>query len=179
MVRERIYIQKTTGLFLLEWSSYDDRPSYKTMLLVILTIQLYSAVLCLQIITNILIIFGLTPPSHENSKPYSAVKPVPNAEVDNDLPHITSNFWLGERAYYATHNIGYTARPPHSSNPDSSVPDDSRRLAARKTRRGPRETHQSTGECVEDRAMQLAIDEIYVENGIKWESWAALDHPHR
>jgi hypothetical protein len=44
---------------------------------------------CLQLIGNICLIFGPVAQYHENSMYYSAVKPEPNPEIDQNLPHIT------------------------------------------------------------------------------------------
>ncbi|THG92530.1 hypothetical protein EW145_g8685, partial [Phellinidium pouzarii] len=44
---------------------------------------------CIQIIQNCSFVVGPVAQYHENSKYYSALKPLPNKQVDNNLPHIT------------------------------------------------------------------------------------------
>jgi len=43
----------------------------------------------IQLVGNICFIFGPVSQYHENSKYYSAIRPEPNREVDEKLPHIT------------------------------------------------------------------------------------------
>ncbi|KAE9390597.1 hypothetical protein BT96DRAFT_959739 [Gymnopus androsaceus JB14] len=163
--------------------------------------------------------FGPMAQFHKNSKYYSAVKPVPSPEVDNDLPHVTiqlpvykeslkltiaPNVFSLKKAmqtyahqggtslificddglqalseedrnecinFYATHNIGYTARPPHSNDPDG-FKHAGRFKKASNMNYGlalslKLEKHLTALEAqgkTTNWALKLAIDEIYAEN---------------
>ncbi|OCH85863.1 hypothetical protein OBBRIDRAFT_739097 [Obba rivulosa] len=95
-------------------------------------------------------------------------------------------------AFYADHNIGWVARPPHSSAPDGfkragrfkkasnmnyglalSLILEKHILAieADAAARGV-DPDEESDECVEDRAMNLAIEEMYQESGGRWRPWA-------
>ncbi|OCH85861.1 hypothetical protein OBBRIDRAFT_739082 [Obba rivulosa] len=95
-------------------------------------------------------------------------------------------------AFYADHNIGWVARPPHSSAPDGfkragrfkkasnmnyglalSLILEKHILAieADAAARGV-DADEEFDECVEDRAMNLAIEEMYQESGGRWLPWA-------
>ncbi|KAF8902849.1 glycosyl transferase family group 2-domain-containing protein [Mucidula mucida] len=65
--------------------------SYMRFILCVTLPLLYcvSLFFCLQIIQNVTMAIGPIAHYHTNSKYYSAVPPTPNAEVDNNLPHIT------------------------------------------------------------------------------------------
>ncbi|KAL1938066.1 hypothetical protein VTO73DRAFT_12077 [Trametes versicolor] len=90
-------------------------------------------------------------------------------------------------AFYADHNIGWVARPPHSGAPDGykragrfkkasnmnyglalSLKLEKHLLALEAA--GERDT---ADECLEDRALRLAIEEAYEESGGRWRPWAA------
>ncbi|EIW53035.1 uncharacterized protein TRAVEDRAFT_75216 [Trametes versicolor FP-101664 SS1] len=90
-------------------------------------------------------------------------------------------------AFYADHNIGWVARPPHSGAPDGykragrfkkasnmnyglalSLKLEKHLLALEAA--GERDTAE---ECLEDRALRLAIEEAYEESGGRWRPWAA------
>ncbi|KAI0631811.1 glycosyl transferase family group 2-domain-containing protein [Trametes polyzona] len=90
-------------------------------------------------------------------------------------------------AFYADHNIGWVARPPHSSAPDGykragrfkkasnmnyglalSLKLEKHLLALEAE--GAQDTQE---ECLEDRALRMAIEETYEESGSKWRPWAA------
>ncbi|KAI0357210.1 hypothetical protein OH77DRAFT_142459 [Trametes cingulata] len=90
-------------------------------------------------------------------------------------------------AFYADHNIGWVARPPHSSAPDGykragrfkkasnmnyglalSLKLEKHLLALEAE--GAQDTPD---ECLEDRALKMAIEETYEESGNRWRPWAA------
>ncbi|OJT11702.1 hypothetical protein TRAPUB_11764 [Trametes pubescens] len=90
-------------------------------------------------------------------------------------------------AFYADHNIGWVARPPHSGAPDGykragrfkkasnmnyglalSLKLEKHLLALEAA--GERDT---ADECLEDRALRLAIEEAHEESGGRWRPWAA------
>ncbi|GBE85655.1 glycosyl transferase family group 2-domain-containing protein [Sparassis latifolia] len=95
-------------------------------------------------------------------------------------------------AFYADYNIGWVARPPHSNDPDGfkrpgrfkkasnmnyglalSLKLEKHLLAleADAAARGL-DASQVEGECLEDKAMNLAVEEIYEESGKRWRPWA-------
>ncbi|KAI0660030.1 glycosyl transferase family group 2-domain-containing protein [Cubamyces menziesii] len=90
-------------------------------------------------------------------------------------------------AFYADHNIGWVARPPHSSAPDGykragrfkkasnmnyglalSLKLETHLLALEAS--GAQDTAE---ECLEDRALKMAIEETFEESGKQWRPWAA------
>jgi hypothetical protein len=89
-------------------------------------------------------------------------------------------------AFYADHNIGWVARPPHDGAPDG-FKRAGRFKKASNMNYGLRlslmlEKHlaelQANGasdkvESLEDQAMKLAIEEMYEESGRRFEPWAA------
>ena len=89
-------------------------------------------------------------------------------------------------AFYADHNIGWAARPPHNNAPDGfkragrfkkasnmnyglalSLKPEKHLLALEE--QGAQDTPE---ESLEDRALKLAIEETYEESGGKWRPWA-------
>ncbi|KAL0947953.1 hypothetical protein HGRIS_010582 [Hohenbuehelia grisea] len=90
--------------------------------------------------------------------------------------------------FYANHNIGWVARPPHSNAPDGYKRAGrfkkasnmnyglalslrlEKHLLALEAAGAPAE--DDNGKCLEDRAMDLAIEEIFEENGRRWKPWA-------
>ncbi|EMD36045.1 hypothetical protein CERSUDRAFT_115957 [Gelatoporia subvermispora B] len=95
-------------------------------------------------------------------------------------------------AFYADHNIGWVARPPHSSAPDGfkragrfkkasnmnyglalsqKLEKHLLVLEADAAARGV-DPDAESDECVEDRAMKLAVEEMYEESGQRWRPWA-------
>ncbi|KAH9896081.1 glycosyl transferase family group 2-domain-containing protein [Cubamyces lactineus] len=90
-------------------------------------------------------------------------------------------------AFYADHNIGWVARPPHSNAPDGYKRAGRFKKASNMnyglTLSLKLETHllaleasgaQDTAEeCLEDRALKLAIEETFEESGKRWRPWAA------
>ena len=89
-------------------------------------------------------------------------------------------------AFYNDHNIGWVARPPHDNAPDG-FKRAGRFKKASNMNYGLRlslmlEKHlamlQADGasdefECLEDQAMNLAIEEMYEESGRRFKPWAA------
>ena len=89
-------------------------------------------------------------------------------------------------AFYADHNIGWVARPPHNNGPDG-FKRAGRFKKASNMNYGLRlslvlEKHlaelQASGasdglECLEDQATKLAVEEIYEESGRRFKPWAA------
>jgi hypothetical protein len=88
--------------------------------------------------------------------------------------------------FYANHNIGWVARPPHSSAPDG-FKRPGRFKKASNMNYGlalslKMEEHilsleaagyvDSGDQCIEDKAMELAVEDIYLESGQRWRPWA-------
>ncbi|KAH9850478.1 glycosyl transferase family group 2-domain-containing protein [Lenzites betulinus] len=90
-------------------------------------------------------------------------------------------------AFYADHNIGWVARPPHSVEPDGykragrfkkasnmnyglalSLKLEKHLLALEAE--GAQDTPE---ECLEDRALRMAVEETYKDSGERWRPWAA------
>ncbi|KAL7277979.1 hypothetical protein ACG7TL_007932 [Trametes sanguinea] len=88
--------------------------------------------------------------------------------------------------FYADHNVGWVARPPHSSAPDGykragrfkkasnmnyglalSLKLEKHLLALEAA--GAQDTPE---ECLEDRALKMAIEETFEESGRRWRPWA-------
>ncbi|PBK87934.1 hypothetical protein ARMGADRAFT_1034243 [Armillaria gallica] len=94
-------------------------------------------------------------------------------------------------AFYANHNIGWVGRPGHSSEPDGfkragrfkkasnmnyglalSLKLEEKLIeleASEKAGTGSDDDH----ECLEDKALKLAIEDIYEANGKRWKPWAS------
>ena len=90
-------------------------------------------------------------------------------------------------AFYADHNIGWVARPPHDNTPDgfkragrfkkASNMNYGLRLSL-KLEKHLTELQQTNGvndefESLEDQAMKLAVEEMYEESGQRFKPWAA------
>ncbi|RDX50631.1 hypothetical protein OH76DRAFT_1402239 [Lentinus brumalis] len=90
-------------------------------------------------------------------------------------------------AFYVDHNIGWVARPPHSSAPDGYLRAGRFKKASNMNyglklslklekhlldleAQGAEDTLEDT---LEDRALKLAIEEMYEESGKRWLPWAA------
>ncbi|KAH8835947.1 glycosyl transferase family group 2-domain-containing protein [Flagelloscypha sp. PMI_526] len=162
---------------------------------IILAISIFF---CLQLVGNISLIFG---PYHENSKFYSAIKPEPNDEslelviapsvysiktamktyarqggtssifiCDDGLQLISEDDRAERMAFYANHNIGWTARPASNMNYGLALSLKLERILAELEAKGEDDTPQ---ESLEEKAMNMAIEEIYQENGQRWKPWAA------
>ncbi|KAI0688232.1 glycosyl transferase family group 2-domain-containing protein [Cytidiella melzeri] len=198
-----------------------------------------SLFFCAQLIGNIGMIIGPVAQFHQNSKYYSAVPPVPNKEVDSNLPHITvempvykeslketiapsvyslkkamqtysrqggtSSIFINDDglqllsdadraervAFYADNNIGWVARPAHSSAPDGfkragrfkkasnmnyglalslKLEKHMAAMVAEATANGE---DLDEDDDLEERALQLAIEETFEESGRKYRPWAS------
>lgn len=90
-------------------------------------------------------------------------------------------------AFYANHNIGWVARPPHSNEQDGfkragrfkkasnmnyglalSLKLEKHLLALEAAGEGEADSDDPTVQSLEDKAMEMAIEEIYEENGQRW-----------
>lgn len=90
-------------------------------------------------------------------------------------------------SFYADHNIGWVARPPHSSAADgykragrfkkASNMNYGLALSLRMEKKLVElESEEKLGKVegdLEDKALEMAIEDIYQENGQKWRPWAA------
>jgi hypothetical protein len=104
--------------------------------------------------------------------------------------------------FYAHHNIGWVARPPQSDEPDGfkrpgrfkkasnmnyglalslklekhlmelELAATAVAAAAAATTGGGEVDSEEDDQCLEDRAMEMAVEEIYEESGRKWKPWA-------
>ncbi|KAH7912096.1 glycosyl transferase family group 2-domain-containing protein [Hygrophoropsis aurantiaca] len=197
-----------------------------------------SLFFCLQLVGNVSLVLGPVAQYHENSKYYSAVRPVSNKELDMALPHITIELPVfkesleqtiapsvysikkamqtyarqggssailvhddglqlisaeerDERiAFYANHNIGWVARPKHESAPDGFKRAGrfkkasnmnyglalslklEKHMKALEIAEARGEIIEDGSECMEDKALGMAIEEVYEESGKKWRPWA-------
>ena len=94
-------------------------------------------------------------------------------------------------AFYADHNIGWVARPPHDSSPDGykragrfkkasnmnyglalSLKLEKHLLALEAEVAARGADYVEGEESLEDRAMNMAVEEIYEESGRRWRPWA-------
>ncbi|KAG5715153.1 hypothetical protein E4T56_gene20949, partial [Termitomyces sp. T112] len=165
----------------------------------------------------------------------SAIKPKPNPEVDNNLPHITIQMpvykesldlviapsvfsikkamqtyarqggtsaificddglqLISEKdreeriAFYANHNIGWVARPGHSSAPDGfkragkfkkasnmnyglAISLKLEKFLAQLIANGVEETQNDS---LEDRAMRMAAEQVFEESGNRFKPWCS------
>ncbi|KAJ7234454.1 glycosyl transferase family group 2-domain-containing protein [Mycena rebaudengoi] len=199
---------------LLEEFALDGDPKRFILLLTLPIIFCVSLFFCLQLIGNISLIIGPVAQYHENSAFYSAVKPAPNPAVDNALPHITIQCPVYKEslketiapsvlsvkkamqtssprqdreermAFYANHNIGWTARPAHgkdgffrkgkfkkASNMNYGLAL-SLKLEKHLAALEAAGVSEDDGECLEDKAMHLAVEETYEESGRRHRPWA-------
>jgi len=100
------------------------------------------------------------------------------------LPEIDQ---LERKAFYANHNIGWTARPGHSSKPDGFKRAGKFKKASNMNyglnislkleksldlllQDGVEDT---TDECVEDRALKKALQEVFEDSGNKFMPWGS------
>ncbi|KAJ3724459.1 glycosyl transferase family group 2-domain-containing protein [Lentinula raphanica] len=92
--------------------------------------------------------------------------------------------------FYVNHNIGWVARPPHSNDPDGFKRAGrfkkasnmnyglalSLKLEAKLVELEAQEAagvpFEDNGISLEDKALQMAVEEMYQENGKKWKPWA-------
>jgi hypothetical protein len=109
---------------------------------------------------------------------------------DDGLQQITEEERDKRIVFYGNHNIGWVARPPHSDEPDGykragrfkkasnmnhglalSLKLEKHLLALEAA--GESDGEGDGGQLLEDRALEMAIEEIYEENGRKWRPWAS------
>lgn len=91
------------------------------------------------------------------------------------------------KAFYANHNIGWTSRPGHTSKPDGfkragkfkkasnmnyglNISLKLEKFLAQLLNEGADDT---IDECLEDRALKMAIDEVFEESGNKFMPWGS------
>ncbi|KAG7087305.1 hypothetical protein E1B28_013283 [Marasmius oreades] len=108
---------------------------------------------------------------------------------DDGLQLISSEEREKRIQFYSDHNIGWVARPPHSNDPDgyqragrfkkASNMNYGLALSLKMEQKIlDLEAQEKTGQLqlgglsLENKALQLAIDEVYEENGKKWKPWA-------
>ncbi|KAJ7244336.1 glycosyl transferase family group 2-domain-containing protein [Mycena rebaudengoi] len=94
-------------------------------------------------------------------------------------------------AFYADHNIGWVARPKHSSAPGGfkragrfkkasnmnyglalSLKMEAKLLELEALQRMGALTVDEEEQCLEDRALELAVEQVYEETGRRWKPWA-------
>ncbi|KAG6911398.1 hypothetical protein DXG01_016495 [Tephrocybe rancida] len=220
---------------LLEEFALDRDPRRFALLVTLPVIYCVSLFFCLQLIGNLSLILGPVAQYHENSMYYSAIKPKPNPEIDNNLPHITiqlpvykesleltigpsvfsikkamqtyarqggtsaificddglqliSEADREERiAFYANHNIGWVARPGHSSAPDGfkragkfkkasnmnyglAISLKLEKFLAQLIADG---VEEEPNDCLEDKAMRMAAQEIFEESDNRFKPWCS------
>ncbi|KAF9462750.1 glycosyl transferase family group 2-domain-containing protein [Collybia nuda] len=230
-----MYFVTAGVMVLLEEYALDGDPTRFALLVTMPVIFCVSLFFCLQLVGNLSLIIGPVAQYHENSMYYSAVKPEPNPEIDNNLPHITIQLpvykeslelviapsvfsikkamqtyarqggtsaifvcddglqLIGEKereertAFYANHNIGWVARPGHSSAPDGfkragkfkkasnmnyglALSIKLEKFLARLEEEG---ADDDVHECLEDRAMRMAAEEIFEESERKFKPWCS------
>ncbi|KAF9561703.1 hypothetical protein CPC08DRAFT_722637 [Agrocybe pediades] len=83
-----VFVGNGVKTLLMEWWLDHDFTRF-ALVAVIPLLYCVSLFFALQIIQNVTMMIGPIAHYHENSKYYSAVRPRPNKEVDNNLPHIT------------------------------------------------------------------------------------------
>jgi hypothetical protein len=76
------------GTLLREYA-LDKNPMRFVLVATLPIIFCISVFFCLQLVGNLSLVLGPVAQYHENSMYYSAKKPAPNPEVDDNLPHIT------------------------------------------------------------------------------------------
>ncbi|KAG5636255.1 hypothetical protein H0H81_008634 [Sphagnurus paluster] len=80
----------TSGIsILMKEYALDGDPRRFALIVTLPVIFCVSLFFCLQLVGNLSLILGPVAQYHENSMYYSAIKPAPNPEIDNNLPHIT------------------------------------------------------------------------------------------
>lgn len=94
-------------------------------------------------------------------------------------------------AFYADHNIGWVARPPHSGAPDGfkragrfkkasnmnyglalSLKMEAQLAELEERERMGELSFDDEEQCIEDRALELAVEQVFQETGGKWKPWA-------
>ena len=76
------------NILIQEWALDNDfiRFALVAVLPLLFAVSLFF---CMQLVQNVSFAIGPVVQYHENSKYYSAIPPLPNKAVDNNLPHIT------------------------------------------------------------------------------------------
>ncbi|KAJ3534694.1 hypothetical protein NM688_g7097 [Phlebia brevispora] len=110
---------------------------------------------------------------------------------DDGLQLISEEDRLERIAFYADNNIGWVARPPHDSAPDGYKRAGrfkkasnmnyglalslklEKHLAAMVAEASARGEDIDDDDKLEDRALQMAVEETYVESGHRWRPWAS------
>ncbi|KAI1784474.1 glycosyl transferase family group 2-domain-containing protein [Ganoderma leucocontextum] len=109
---------------------------------------------------------------------------------DDGLQLISEEEHQARVAFYADHNIGWVARPPHSSAPDGykragrfkkasnmnyglalSLKME-RHILALEAANASAEDFSEYSMGIEDRALEMAIEETFEESGRRWRPWA-------
>ncbi|OSD04757.1 hypothetical protein PYCCODRAFT_1363192 [Trametes coccinea BRFM310] len=109
---------------------------------------------------------------------------------DDGLQIISEEERQARIAFYEDHNIGWVARPPHSNAPDgfkragrfkkASNMNFGLTLSLKLERHlkyllalEAAGTQETPDECLEDRALELAVQEMFEESGQRWRPWAS------
>ncbi|TEB39489.1 hypothetical protein FA13DRAFT_1750926 [Coprinellus micaceus] len=106
---------------------------------------------------------------------------------DDGLQLISEELRQERVAFYANHNIGWVARPGHSSDPDGFKRAGkfkkasnmnyglqlSLKLEKHLTQLEADGAEDSPDECLEDRAMKMAQEEMFAESDGRWKPWCA------
>ncbi|KAF5347443.1 hypothetical protein D9756_011118 [Leucocoprinus leucothites] len=195
----------------------------------------------LQIVTSLSMIIGPVAQYHQNSRYYSAEKPIPNPDVDSRLPHVTiempvykesledtiaksvyhikkamqtyarqggtSSIFVHDDGlqliseeerkkrieFYSDHNIGWVARPAHSSTPDgfkragrfkkasnmnyglqaSLIRPKDLRAMQNFNFQASEKSGDHSNTSLEEKALDMALEEVYEQTGRRWRPWAS------
>ncbi|KAJ7113089.1 glycosyl transferase family group 2-domain-containing protein [Mycena epipterygia] len=232
------FVASGLSMLLNEWRLDHDYKRFALMATApfLVCVSLFFA---LQVISAITFLIGPVAQYHENSRYYSAIKPVANPEVDSQLPHVTIELpvykesleetiapsvyslkkamqtyarqggtssifvhddglqLLGDEerekriAFYADHNIGWVARPKHDNSPGGfkragrfkkasnmnyglalSLKMEAKLLELEALERMGEISFDDEDKCLEDRALELAVEQVYEETGCKFKPWA-------
>jgi len=213
----------------------DKNPMRFVLVATLPIIFCISVFFCLQLVGNLSLVLGPVAQYHDNSMYYSAKKPAPNPEVDNNLPHITIQMPVYKESleltiapsvfsvkkamktyarqggtsaifvcddgmqllpekdqqermdFYANHNIGWVARPGHSDAADGFKRAGKFKKASNMNyglalsiklekflaQLIAEDAEETLDECLEDRAMEMAANEIFEETEKKWKPWCS------
>jgi hypothetical protein len=107
---------------------------------------------------------------------------------DDGLQLLSESDRLARTAFYSDHNIGYVARPPHDSSEGGFKRAGRFKKASNmnyglalslkletqlaRLESGEVDPTTATGDSLEDKALQLALDEVYEESGRRFRPWA-------
>jgi cellulose synthase/poly-beta-1,6-N-acetylglucosamine synthase-like glycosyltransferase len=108
---------------------------------------------------------------------------------DDGLQLMTDAQRLERTTFYSDHNIGYVARPPHDNAEDGYKRNGRFKKASNmnygltltlklekhlaRLEAGEVDATTVAGDSLEDKALQLAIDQMYAESGNRYRPWAA------